>query len=160
MGAVIGYFESMIPLPFMVSGMRLGLSNIVVLTSLIVFGFKEGFYVSLLKSVVLMLISGNVSSFIYSFSGAFLSSVAMIISLKYLNKNLSLIGISVIGSSFHNLAQILVSFLVIKNIMIFSYLPALLILGIFTGTFVGISTFEIVKNLRRNMAVRHLDWIK
>ena len=59
MGSILGLFESMIPLPFIVPGLRLGFSNIVVVVSLICFGFKKGLIVSLLKSILLMLVSGN-----------------------------------------------------------------------------------------------------
>lgn len=159
-GSILGLFEAMIPLPFIAPGLRLGFSNIVVLVSLVLFGFKEGLIVSLMKSILLMLMSGNVSSFMYSFSGALLSSIAMIISLKFGKRFLSLIGVSIIGSAFHNIAQVTLSSLILSNIMMFSYLPILLILGIFTGFFVGISSIYILRNLKSKMALKNSEWIE
>lgn len=143
----------MIPLPIMIPGARLGLSNMVVLVTLVVFGLKEGIIVSLLKSVVLMLVTGSVSSFIYSISGALLSSLAMSISYKYFSKTFSLIGISIIGALFHNFGQITVASLMMNNMRIYTYLPFLMLTSLFTGYFVGISSIYIVKNLKSNFEI-------
>lgn len=159
LGSILGLFESMIPLPFIVPGLRLGFSNIIVVVSLICFGFKKGLIVSLLKSILLMLVSGNVSSFIYSFSGAFLSGLAMIIALRYGKKFFSIIGVSIIGSSFHNIAQVSISSFILGNIMMFSYLPVLLLIGIFTGFFVGISSIYILNILKNKIALFMEDWV-
>ncbi|MBP2024741.1 Gx transporter family protein [Peptoniphilus stercorisuis] len=147
LGLVMGLFESIIPLPFTFPGARLGLSNIVVLVSIVVFGYREGLIVALFKTLILMLVTGSVSAFFFSFAGALLSSISMILAHKYLSKYLSLIGISEIGSFFHNLGQVIVASFILGNKMIFAYLPFLLILGLFTGYFVGLASIYITKNL-------------
>ena len=106
-----------------------------------------------------MLVSGNVSSFIYSFSGAFLSGLAMIVALRCGEKFFSIIGVSIIGSSFHNIAQVTISSLILGNIMMFSYLPVLLLIGIFTGFFVGISSIYILNILKNKIALFMEDWV-
>ena len=148
---VISLFEQMIPLPVAIPGAKLGLSNIVILVTLIVFGYKEGLAVAVLKSLLLVLVTGSVSSFIFSFAGAVLSTVSMILADKYLSRYLSLIGISLIGSFFHNLGQVLTASAVLQSFKIFAYLPFLIILGIFTGYFVGLSSIFIVKNLKKHL---------
>lgn len=149
LGSVIGLLESFIPLPFIVPGMRLGLSNMVVLVSIVIFGFKEGVCVSLLKSVLLLLLSGNVTGFMYSFVGAMLSSVAMATTVKYLKNEVSLIGVSLLGATMHNIAQVTMAVLLLQNVYVYSYLPVLLIMGLFTGVFVGLSSQYIIDNMRR-----------
>ncbi|NLY20797.1 MAG: Gx transporter family protein [Tissierellia bacterium] len=153
LGSTIGLLESIIPIPIPLPGVRLGLSNIVVLTTIIVFGFKEGIAVSLLKSVILMFLTGSVSSFLYSFVGAFLSSIAMVIAYKYFSNIFSLIGVSLWGAIFHNIGQVSVAAFIVQNVMIFTYLPFLLLIGIFTGVFVGKTAEFISENLRRNYSV-------
>ena len=101
-GLALGVLESAIPLPISFPGAKLGLSNMVVLVTLVVFGFKDGITVSMLKSIVLMLVTGSVSSFIYSFSGAVLSCIAMYIAYKYFSNIFSLIGVSILGALAHN----------------------------------------------------------
>lgn len=147
-GVAIGFIENMIPLPIAFPGARLGLSNIVILTTIVIYGEKEGILVAILKSVLLMLVSGHVTSFFYSFAGALLSSVAMSVTYKYI-KGLSLIGISLIGAFFHNFGQILVAIFIVKNIGLLTYLPFLLILGLFTGIFVGIVSNLFIHHMER-----------
>lgn len=152
-GLGLSVIESMIPLPIMIPGARLGLSNVVVLVTLVVFGLKEGIVVSLLKSIVLMLVTGSVSSFIYSISGALLSSVAMSLSYKYFSNVFSLIGISIIGALFHSFGQISVASFMMNNMRIYTYLPFLMLTSLFTGYFVGISSTYIVGNLKSNFKI-------
>ncbi|MDO5713649.1 MAG: Gx transporter family protein [Tissierellia bacterium] len=151
MGVAIGYIESLIPLPIPVPGARLGLSNIIILTTLVLFGYKEGIMVACLKSFLLMLVLGHVTSFFYSITGGILSCLGMIFAIKYLVPKISNIGVSEIGSACHNIGQVLVAGLIIQNWKIITYLPFLLLLGIFTGFFVGLSTNYIVEVLEKHM---------
>ncbi|WFA09484.1 Gx transporter family protein [Tissierella sp. Yu-01] len=149
-GLALSVLESAIPLPIAMPGARLGLSNMVVLVTLVVFGFKDGIKVAMLKSGVLMLVTGSISSFIYSISGAVLSCIMMYISHRYLNKIFSLIGVSIIGAVFHNFAQVSVASFMMNNLRIYTYLPFLMLMGLFTGYFVGLASTYIVKNLKKN----------
>lgn len=152
-GLALSVIESAIPLPISMPGARLGLSNMVVLVTLIVFGFKDGIKVGMLKSTVLMLVTGSISSFIYSLSGAILSCILMYLFHRYLSRFFSLIGISIIGAASHNFAQVTVAVIMLSNTRIYSYLPFLLIISLFTGYFVGLSSIYIVDNLRKNFRV-------
>lgn len=152
-GLALSVLESAIPLPVMIPGAKLGLSNMVVLVTLVVFGIKEGIVVSILKSAVLMLITGSISSFIYSLSGAILSCIAMAITYKFFSKIFSLIGISIMGALFHNFAQVSVASFMMKNLRIYTYLPFLMITSLFTGYFVGLASIHIVDNLKRNFKI-------
>ncbi len=54
------------PIPFIAPGAKLGLSNIVILITLVVFGFKEALIVGMLKSFVFTLVTGSVSSLFFT----------------------------------------------------------------------------------------------
>lgn len=149
-GLALSLLESSIPLPIPIPGARLGLANIVVLVSLVVFGFKDAFVVTVLKSIVLMLITGSVSGFMYSISGAILSVVVMFVIHENFSNVFSLIGVSILGAVAHNIGQVAVAALVLNNIKMFSYLPVLLLLALFTGYFVGISSKYISRNLKKH----------
>lgn len=149
-GLALSVLESSIPIPIAMPGARLGLSNMVVLVTLVVFGFRDGIKVAMLKSAVLMLITGSISSFIYSLSGAILSCIMMYIFFKYFSSIFSLIGVSIIGAVAHNFAQVSVASAMMYNIRIYSYLPFLLLMSLFTGYFVGLASIYIVKNLKIN----------
>ncbi|MDY2987172.1 MAG: Gx transporter family protein [Peptoniphilus sp.] len=147
LGLVIGLFEMMLPTPAAIPGAKLGLSNMVVLITILFFGNREGIVVAALKSILLVIVTGSVTSFIFSFTGAMLSTVSMSLANSFLKKYISTVGISLIGSAFHNMGQVLAACIVLNTFSIISYLPLLLVLGIFTGYFVGVASEYSVKNL-------------
>lgn len=150
-GLALGVLESMIPLPFMAPGAKLGLSNIVILVTLTVLGFREALFVGGLKSILLALVTGNVSSLFYSLSGAVVSCVLMYLVYKYLSNIFSLIGVSIFGAMGHNFAQVLVASFMLNNFRIFYYYPILLLTSLFTGYFVGLSSNYIKEHLEQNL---------
>lgn len=149
MALAVSLIESMIPLPFIVPGFKLGLSNMVILVTMNIFDFKRGFLVAVLKSVLLMLIVGFGPSFLYSFAGAVLSTIMMGISMKFFNNIFSILGISIIGAVCHNFAQVSVASFMLGSIMLFSYLPVLTIVGTVTGYFVGLGAFNVSGHLKK-----------
>ena len=149
MALAISLIEHYIPLPIPIPGAKLGLSNIVLLVSLYFYGFKAGLAIGLLKSFLLVLATGMVTSFFFSAMGAILACIAMKVSLKFLGKNLSFIGISELGAFFHNMGQVIVAALVIGNIKIFYYFPLLVFIGTFSGFFVGLSSNYIIKHMEK-----------
>lgn len=156
-GLALSVLESAIPLPIAMPGARLGLSNMVVLVTIIIFGFKEGITVSMLKSIVLVLVTGSISSFIYSFSGAILSCIVMYLAYRFFSSIFSLMGVSILGALSHVTAQISVASLMMNNAKIYTYLPFLMLTSIFTGYFVGLSSTYIVKNLKVNFKILFTD---
>lgn len=139
-GLVLSIIESMMPVPFVVPGAKLGLSNMVILITLVVFGFKEALIVGMLKSIIFTVASGSISSLFYSLSGSILSCIIMYLVYNNFSKVFSLIGVSIFGAVAHNFAQVLVASLMMNNFKIFSYLPILLLISLFTGYFVGLAS--------------------
>ena len=151
MALAISLLEHMIPLPVPIPGAKLGFSNMIILMTLYIYGFKNALIVGVLKSFLLMLITGSVSAFFYSVAGAILSSISMAIAIKGLDKGRSFIAISEIGAFFHNFGQILVAIVVMSNVKMLYYFPALVLMGIFTSFFVGLSV---------NYVANHMDKLK
>lgn len=145
----ISLIESMIPMPVPIPGARLGFSNIIILVSIYFYDYKKALGVSILKSFLLVLITGQVMSFFYSFVGAVFSTTAMYISLKKTSDDFSLIGVSELGAFFHNLGQIIVAVIFVSNLKMFYYFPILVFIGIFTGFFVGLSSGFIIRHLNK-----------
>ena len=148
-GLALSIIESMMPVPFVAPGAKLGLSNMVILITLVLFGVKEALTVGILKSIIFTLVVGSVSSLFYSLSGSILSCFTMYIVYKYFSKTFSLIGVSIFGAVAHNFAQVLVASIMMNNIRIFSYLPILLLISLFTGYFVGLTSKFAIKNLKK-----------
>lgn len=145
---IVSLLEYFIPIP--IPNVRLGLSNIIIINSILLFGFKETFFISFLKAILLVIILGNPISFIYNFSAGFTSIVTMYILNKFCSKYLSLIGISVLGSVSHVMVQILVSMVLLNTKTLINFIPFLGIIGVFTGILVGIISNYMYKILRGN----------
>ena len=155
LGLALGVIESLMPIPFIVPGAKLGLSNMVVLLTLVLFGFKEALIVGILKSLVFTLVTGSVSSLIYSLSGSIFSCIVMYFVYSHFSNYFSLIGVSIFGAVAHNFAQVAVASIIMNNIKIFSYLPLLLLVSLFTGYFVGIASIFISNNLKKTLLAKY-----
>ncbi|QIB26598.1 Gx transporter family protein [Caloranaerobacter azorensis] len=149
LGLAISILESFIPLPFIAPGAKLGLANIVILSTLIIFGYKEALIVVILRSITFSLATGSVTSLFYSLTGSLLSLLAMYFVYRFLSKMFSVIGVSIIGAIFHNIGQISVASIMMENVKIFSYLPVMNLVSLFTGYFVGLSTLYTTKHLKK-----------
>ncbi|MDO5689205.1 MAG: Gx transporter family protein [Tissierellia bacterium] len=145
----LSVLEMSLPLPFVAPGAKLGLSNIVLLLAIVLFPFREAFMIAVIKPFVLMLVTGSVTSLIYSMAGSILSCLVMVFAYRYLSHWFSLTGVSVLGSVAHNFAQITVAALILNNFWMYGYLPLLVLIGIGTGIFVGLTTEYLTNHLRR-----------
>jgi len=144
---VLSFIESMIPLNFSVPGAKLGLANIVTLTSLYLFSFRETLLIIMLRTVMTAFLSGSFSMFLYSIAGALLSFLMMYLLIHFASEKVSTIGVSIVGAIFHNLGQLAMAALIIQNIKIVLYLPFLMVAGIATGFIVGASVKYLMKYL-------------
>lgn len=146
---VLHIFERMIPIPFIAPGAKLGLSNIITVVSLYTFGFKDSFIIIILRILLSTLIGSSMSSLLYSLSGGILSLLTMY-ALKQLGKNnISIVGVSIVGSFFHNVGQIIVSALVVQNMNMILYFPLLAAAGMGTGFFVGLTSSYLLSFLQK-----------
>lgn len=147
---ICSYIESLIPFYFGVPGVKLGLTNIVVVLMLYNTGAKEAFLVSMLRIVLAGFMFGNMFSILYSLAGGILSFLMMYL-LKKTGK-LGVLPISITGGLFHNVGQLFVAALVVENFYIFYYLPVLLIAGAVTGLLIGIAAQEVILRLGKRFS--------
>ena len=118
---ICSYVESLIPFYFGIPGVKLGLTNIVVVLMLYCVGTKEAFAISMLRIVLAGFLFGNLFSILYSLAGGMFSFLVM-----------------------YNIGQIAVAAFVVENINIFYYLPVLFVAGIVTGLLIGVAAQEII----------------
>lgn len=146
LSVVISIIESYIPiLNNIIPGIRLGLSNIIILFVLYKFSFKDSLYVSIVRVFLVGLLRTGLFSvsFFFSLSGAILSIICMHLVKKI--KLFSVVGVSIIGSITHSLGQIIIAIFLLKNENIIYYLPYLLIFSIPTGIVTGLITKKLLK---------------
>ncbi len=143
MASIVGYIEMLLPIPFPVVGMKLGLANVVVLLTLYLYGGKSACTVSFLRILIVGMLFGTGISILYSFFGAVCSLCSMILLQK--KTNLSAITVSIVGSLFHCIGQIVVAILLVKQVAMITYLPALMLMGMVTGGLIGVLVREVLK---------------
>ena len=142
---ICSYVESLIPFYFGVPGVKLGLTNIVVVMALYCIGAKEAFLISVLRILLAGFLFGNMFSILYSLAGGLLSFGIMLL-LKKTGK-FRVISVSVAGGVSHNMGQLVIAALVVENYHIFYYGTVLIIAGIITGFIIGIISQEVILRL-------------
>ena len=117
MAIAIAILESFIP-GIGIPGVKLGLANIVILVILYELGVIEAVLVNLMRVFLVGLLRGTILSmgFLMSLVGAIFSLGIMII-FFILIKKFSIVGVSVIGSVFHVLGQILVAMMFLGTLV-------------------------------------------
>lgn len=151
---VLSYVESLIPFYFGIPGVKLGLTNLVIVLMLFCMGTKEALLISVLRILLSGFLFGNLFSILYSFAGGLLSFLVMFLLRRF--TSLHVTSVSVAGGITHNIGQLIVAALVVETYNIMYYAPILLIAGLMTGFLIGILAQEII--LRLNKAGIRKSW--
>ncbi len=157
---VLHVLEGMIPLPIGIPGAKLGLANIFTIISLYILGFKSTLLVVVLRVALSTMFGGTLSSFLFSVSGGLLSLMAMASVKNILKNKVSIIGVSGAGAISHNIGQLLVASLIVRNLKVMLYLPVLTFIGIGTGIFIGIAANFIIGHMMKMKTIKEISRLK
>ncbi len=144
---IASYVESLIPVPIPVPGIKLGVTNSIILILLYYTNEKMAWGISVARVVLSGFLFGSLSSILYSLSGALFSLLVMTLIKK--RDCFTMTGVSVAGGVSHNIGQIIMAFLVLESKAVWYYLPVLMIAGCITGCLIGILGKEIFKRMPR-----------
>ena len=144
---ILSYVESKIPVLVAIPGIKVGLPNIVIVFILFKVGWKEAVTVSIFRIFLVSLLFGNIQSLAFSFAGAFLSLLGMIILQK--TKWFSSITISIVGGVLHNAGQIIAACFWTETYQIVYYMPVLFLTGTIAGCVIGLLAGMLVKRLEK-----------
>ena len=142
--------EAFIPTP--VPWLRLGLANIITLTTLCLYGLRAGMTVTLTRVFVRSLIAGTFlgPAFVMSLGGGVASTIVMWALISVFRRHLGIVSLSVFGAITHNIVQLFLAYFLfvrrIEAILIVS--PVILFFGVITGIFNGIITNLIIKKIK------------
>ena len=143
---VLSWLESLIVLPGMLPGMKVGLANLVVLFALYRLCLRDAACLSLVRVVLVSMTFGNAYSFAYSLAGAVLS-LAVMAGLKKLDW-FTILGVSIAGGVGHNIGQLLVAVAVLGTVRLGWYLPVLLVSGTLAGIVIGAAGGLVVERVK------------
>lgn len=134
----LSFLEGLLPpVPWLPPGAKPGFSNIITMFAAGSLGLPWALTVTLIKGGFVFVTRGFTAS-LMSLSGGILSALAMYFLLKYAEKRLGLMGISVICALCHNGGQLAAAALITGTGSIVYYAPALIIFGVLTGAATGI----------------------
>ena len=140
----LSVLEKALPISTLEYGVKLGLANIVLLFALYKLSFVDALILCIFKICFFGLLYGGPVYFLYSLSGGLLSFIVMILAIKFFN----IITVSVFGSLFFNIGQILCAAITLGTTVVFYYLPYILIFSVLTGILIGIVTDISIKRIK------------
>jgi len=134
---LISLLELIIPVPIPIPGVKLGLGNIITIIAIVFLDLKAVLIIVWLRCIVVAVLSQGIMMLTFSLSGGILSALVMWLLYKKLNNIFSIKGISIVGAIAHNMAQVLVASLILREMIILYYLPILLLSSVVTGLITG-----------------------
>ncbi len=148
--------EALIPTP--VPWLRLGLANIITLTTLYLYGLKAGMTVTLTRVFIRSLLAGTFlgPAFVMSLGGGVASTIVMWALREIFGRLFSPVSLSILGALTHNITQLFLAYLLfvrrIEAIVLIS--PVILSFGLITGIFNGIVTKLIIQKIQQSKEVK------
>lgn len=154
---VIHTIESALGITLLVPGAKLGLANIITLLTILLYGFKSGMVVSVMRCLIGFLIVGNPFTFALSLSGAVFSTLIMGLAFVFYQRGLiNVLTISILGAAAHNTAQVIAASFVVQipyYTLLTFYLPLLLLLALPTGVFTGLAAMYLHRIAEKNLSL-------
>jgi heptaprenyl diphosphate synthase len=144
--------EALIPMP--VPWLRLGLANIITLTTLYLYGIRAGMTVTLVRVFIRSLIAGTFlgPAFMLSLGGGVGSTLVMWFFIRWLRSVTGPVSVSLMGALTHNIIQLFLAHLLfvrrLEAILLIS--PVILGAGLLTGLFNGVATGLILKRVNKD----------
>ena len=138
---VLGFIESLLPVAAGVPGIKLGLSNGVLLFALYMLDAPTAFVLMQLKVLLSGLLFGGVSAMMYALAGGVCSMLGMIL-LKKLKFNM-------VGAVLHNLGQVLLAMLILETDQLIYYMAILLLVGLACGAVTGIAARATISHMKK-----------
>ena len=151
LGIVLGMLEAAFLSFNVLPGAKVGISNIVCLVALYLFGYRIALMINVSRAVFVGLFYSGPSSIAYSLSAAIVSVVVMSIIRKFLKNKVSCIGVSVAGAFFHNLTQILVAIVISGSFNMIYYFSYLSFMSVLTGVFTGCIAYVVINRIKKDM---------
>ncbi len=142
---VLGFIESLIPVGS-VPGIKLGLSNGVLLFALYTMGIPTAALLMVLKVVLSGLLFGGVSAMMYALAGGVVSMLVMAPLSRV--KGLHMVTVSMAGGVMHNVGQVALAMLMLSTPQLMYYMAVLMIAGLLCGALTGICASSAVKHLK------------
>ena len=128
---------SIMPIFALPPGVKLGLSNIVVMYCMVYMGYACAAELTILKGLFAFFTRGATAGFLAAMGGFFSITIMFILS-KIFKDKINYYTLSIFGALFHNIGQLSMAAWITGTAGVFSYLPVLLVAGVITGGVIGL----------------------
>lgn len=144
---VLGFIESLLPVAAGVPGIKLGLSNGVLIFAVYMLGIPTAFVLMALKVVLSGLLFGGVNAMMYAFAGGLLSMLVMAGLSRV--RGVYPVVVSMAGGLSHNVGQVALAMVMLGTPKLMYYMAILMIVGLATGAVTGVAADLVMKHLKR-----------
>ena len=144
---VLGLVESMIPVAAGVPGIKLGLSNGVLIFAIYMLNIPTAFLLMVLKVVLASMMYAGFGALPYSLAGGVLSLVAMALLSRV--KGMHPVTVSMLGGVMHNVGQVGMAMLILRTPRLMYYMAILMLVGLATGALTGICAHQVMKHWKK-----------
>lgn len=146
---VLGWVESMIPINAGIPGIKLGLSNSVLIFAVYMLDIPTAFILMALKVVLSGFLFGNPQAMAYAFAGGVLSLTVMVL-LKRV-KGIHPVTVSMVGGMMHNVGQVALAMIILHTPQLIYYMAVLMLAGLACGALTGIVAVQVMKHMKHYM---------
>ncbi len=146
---ILGYVESLIPFNFGIPGIKLGLSNSVLIFAVYMLSLPTAFLLMLVKVLLSALLFGGgflSPSTVFALAGGCLSVLVM--GLLHFDKGLWPIVVSMAGGVSHGAAQVAVYMFMNPGSNLFLYMGVLMLVGMGTGAVTGFIGDRVMRHMK------------
>jgi len=143
---LLGYVESQLPVAPGIPGIKLGLSNGVLIFALYMLGTRTSYLLMVLKVILSGLMFAGVNAMMYAAAGGMLSMTVMALLRRV--KGVSPVVVSMAGGVFHNVGQVALAMIILSTSMLFYYMAILMAGGLITGALTGVASVGVMRHLK------------
>lgn len=143
---VLGFVESRIPINAGIPGIKLGLSNGVLIFAVYMLDLPTAWMLMALKVTLSGLLFGGFNTIMYALAGGVVSMIAM--SFLSRVKGMHPVTVSMAGGVAHNVGQVAIAMIILQTPQLLYYMAVLMLVGLACGTLTGIVASSVMKHLK------------
>ena len=142
---VLGFVESLMPVAAGVPGIKLGLSNGVLIFAVYMLNLPTAFVLMVLKVVLSGLLFGGVNAMMYAFGLVSMVFMALLSRVRGVHP----VMVSMVGGVAHNVGQVALAMVILSTPSLMYYMAVLMVAGLITGAVTGVAANLVMKHLAK-----------
>ena len=142
---VLGFVESRIPINAGIPGIKLGLSNGVLIFAVYMLDIPTAWLLMVLKVTLSGLLFGGFNTIMYALAGGVLSMLTMTLLSRI--KGMHPVTVSMAGGVMHNVGQVALAMILLHTRQLLYYMAILILVGLACGALTGIVASSVMKHL-------------